>query len=332
MFEVVDIEGQPDVSPLITAVQLAPGRILYPLYRVSSRVLSAGLADRLHATVSDLRVLREVVVQDVAVSKPAQRVASKTLEPLPPICDAMLEKAELIEHAAGGVTVTAAVLRVVGKLFDMKGETTFDGYAATWGWVGGVVKGNKRKETGALLEGVSEGMTRLAEHASEKLMYCTLLGVREQTNASLETIKAKLDTLTSPPNLDVPVSSRASQASVDGIAGDVKTLLGLGGGGGGTGNALVLRTQIERSLADGGPVLSVFYLPESFGGLLGLVRDMVADSITQNQAAGRDVHNASRFLARGDAASAASQFREAYELYQVAYLRSTSQRAEKPEK
>ena len=81
-----------------------------------------------------------------------------------------------------------------------------------------------------------------------------------------------------------------------------------------------------------GPVLSVFYLPESFGGLLGLVRDIVADSIAQNTAAGRDVQNASRFLERGDAAGAALQFRQAYDLYQTAYLRSTSQRPAKGEK
>jgi len=332
IFDVMDLGAQPDVSPLITAVQLAPGRMLYPLYRVSSRVLSSGLADRLHATVGDLQVLREVVVQDSEASKPGQIVSSKTLEPLPPVCGAMLEKAEIIEHAAGGVTITAAVLRLVGKLFDMKGETTFDGYAATWGWVGGVIKGNKRKETGDLLEGVSEGMSRVADHAREKLLYCTLLGVREQTKSSLEEINARLDRLTNPPNLDVPVSSRASQTSVDAIGADVKTLLGLGGGGGSTGNGLVLRTQIERGLADDGPVLSVFYLPETFGGLLDLVREIVADSITQNLAAGRDVQNAARFLERGDAAKTESQFRQAYDLYQIAYLRSTSQRPPKGEK
>src|SRR5947207_2874747 len=100
----------------------------------------------------------------------------------------------------------------------------------------------------------------------------------------------------------------------------------------GSGNGLVLRTQIERGRADDGPVLSVFYLHESFGGLLDLVREIVADSITQNQAAGRDVQNAPRLLEAGDAASATSHFREAYDLYQTAYLRSTSQRPEKREK
>ena len=65
-------------------------------------------------------------------------------------------------------------------------------------------------------------------------------------------------------------------------------------------------------------MLTVFYLPDAFGGLLDLVRDIVADSITQNLAAGREVKNATLFLERGDAAKAESHFREAYDLYQTA--------------
>jgi hypothetical protein len=327
VFEAADLSAQADLSPLITVIQSAPGRMLYPLHRVSSRLIGPGLVSRLHATVANLQLLREV--EQGASRKPA---GSRGPLEAPDVCAAMLAKAEGVEVAATGVTVTSAVLRITGKIFDAMGETRITGTGATWGWVGATIEENKRKKIGNLLEGVSEGLARIADHSREKLMYCTLLDAREQTRTSLAAITAKLDTLTNPPNLDVPVSTRASQTSVDAIGADVKTLLGLGGGGGSMGNGLVLRTQIERGLADDGLVLSVFYLPESFGGLLDLVRDIVADSITQNLAAGREVKNAALFLERGDAAKAESHFREAYDLYQTAYLRSTSQRAQKQQK
>jgi len=86
---------------------------------------------------------------------------------------------------------------------------------------------------------------------------------------------------------------------------------------------LTLRVQIERQMGTGEPPLSVFYLPESFGGLLETVRAIVEDSLLQHQAAGYPVGKKWHFLSRGDQARTAFDYRTAYGWYQHAYRMAT---------
>jgi hypothetical protein len=128
-------------------------------------------------------------------------------------------------------------------------------------------------------------------------------------------------------HLDVPVSTRASQASVDGLDGslkqvgvDVAALIDAHEGpGGGHASALMLRVQIERELADSTSAMPVFYLPELFGGLLETVRGIVEQNIVQHQAAGIMTLKAWDQLSRGDAARVAGDYLTSYSWYQAAY-------------
>jgi hypothetical protein len=65
--------------------------------------------------------------------------------------------------------------------------------------------------------------------------------------------------------------------------------------------------------------LSVFYLPESFGGLLETVRAVVEDTLAQHHAAGFPIIQALQALSKGDLALAALDYRAAYRWYQHAY-------------
>ena len=84
---------------------------------------------------------------------------------------------------------------------------------------------------------------------------------------------------------------------------------------------LILRTQIEADLAqaDSSTPVAVFVTPNAHGGYLDLVRAIVAQTITNILAAGGKVGQAQSFLAQGDAAKTAGDFKGAYFSYRKAY-------------
>lgn len=89
--------------------------------------------------------------------------------------------------------------------------------------------------------------------------------------------------------------------------------------------ALNLRMHIEDDLADpGNHPLALFEVPEANGGHLNLVRSIVADTIAKMQATGQGVGNAQAFLAAGDAAKAAGAYKGAYANYGKAYRAAAS--------
>jgi hypothetical protein len=89
--------------------------------------------------------------------------------------------------------------------------------------------------------------------------------------------------------------------------------------------ALNLRMHIEDDLSDpGNHPLALFGVPEANGGHLNLTRSIVADTIAKMQATGQGVGNAAAFLASGDAARAANDFKGAYREYGKAYRAAAS--------
>jgi hypothetical protein len=161
------------------------------------------------------------------------------------------------------------------------------------------------------------------------------------TQLSVDTVITNLTNLSTLVNsrLDVTVSSRASQASLNVFHNEF------------TANAIVvnnkldaantklddlaivvsdqgalnLRMHIEDDLSDpGNHPLALFGVPESNGGHLNLTRSIVADTIAKMQATGQDVGNAAAFLASGDAARAANDFKGAYREYGKAYRAAAS--------
>jgi hypothetical protein len=163
------------------------------------------------------------------------------------------------------------------------------------------------------------------------------------TQTSVDAFVANFNTLSTLVNsrLDVAVSTRATQASLnafhnefttnattvntklDGITSSVATAnskldsLAITVGDQG---ALALRLQIEADLSEpGNHPVALFEVPASGGGYLDLTRSIVADTIAKMQAAGQGVGNAQAFLAAGDAARAAQDYKGAYADYGKAY-------------
>ncbi|MCZ6469768.1 MAG: hypothetical protein O6649_00240, partial [Gammaproteobacteria bacterium] len=111
-------------------------------------------------------------------------------------------------------------------------------------------------------------------------------------------------------NLDAAVSSRASQDSINAL-----------GEGLADQNSFMLRIQIEQQLSNKHNVISTFYLPEAFGGLLELVREVVVDTLNQNEAAGISLNKAGDHFQDGEIALISGDYKRAYNKYQKAYLK-----------
>lgn len=83
---------------------------------------------------------------------------------------------------------------------------------------------------------------------------------------------------------------------------------------------LALRLRIEADLVrTGNDRVSSFQLPETVGGFLEVVQQIVFDTIEQRASAGRNVDLARTSFARGNEAYAALDFKRAYDLYRKAY-------------
>jgi hypothetical protein len=175
------------------------------------------------------------------------------------------------------------------------------------------------------------------------------------TQTSVNTLITNLSTLSTLVNtrLDVAVSTRASQTSVNTLLTNVNSLQNsvtvfhneftanaivvnnkLDAANTKLDNlaitvsdqgALNLRIHIEDDLADpGNHPLALFEVPEANGGYLNLARSIVADTIAKMQATGQGVGNAQAFLAAGDAARAAGDYKGAYANYGKAYRAAAS--------
>jgi hypothetical protein len=160
-------------------------------------------------------------------------------------------------------------------------------------------------------------------------------------NTAFNTFNTAFNTLNTLVNnrLDTTVSSRASQSSLDVFHNEF------------TSNATVvnskldaantkldnltitvsdqgtlnLRMHIEADLSEpGNHPIALFEIPASAGGYLNLTRTIVADTIAKMQAAGESVGQAEAFLAAGDAALAAHDYKGAYADFGKAYRAAAS--------
>ena len=321
MLVAADAPANPDLSRVIQLAESAPPRVLYPIYRVLQAVLASDLPARFRALATETAVVLPIVID--AAQEP---------------CVPIIQNAERIQRWSTGGMVLSVVATIIGKLFMALGHTEIEASAGAMGFAGGTIKANGKKKIGEVFTGLASIIDKAATFAANKTRFCLVEAFQRDTRASLAAISVTLSGL-SLGNLDSAVSTRASQASVNdvhatlrGVARDVSSLLeGQGGGGGNAAGSLTMRVQIEHHLANKGAVLSVFYLPESFGGVLEVVREVVSDNVAQHQAAGYHVGDAWKLLSRGDAAMAASDFRTSFAWYQSAYQRITNDRPEKRE-
>jgi hypothetical protein len=321
-------DARPDLGPLVTLVDRAPGRVLLPIYRVSGNLFESDLVRRLDDAAEDLATLKAAV--DSARDG---------------TCTVAIERAALVRAVAFQWRAGGLALRIQGKILDAIGETEFEGFAAGWGFAGGNIEWNAPKQFAIFLEFIGEGLQKAAEDAKSALSDC--IESREQdalmaavneirdginvlgsldlsaisalaTQASLDNLQGSVDGVGS--NLTAVVNTRASQESVDALAAAVREL---GNGGGQPGNdsqhSIMLRLDVEAQLNTGGRLVALLYLPASSGGLLEVVRHIAEDTITQHQALNRSVGNAWALLAAGDGAAANSDFPMAYQAYRQAY-------------
>jgi hypothetical protein len=103
-------------------------------------------------------------------------------------------------------------------------------------------------------------------------------------------------------NLSADVAAKSTQVSVDAAA------------------FAATRIAIERALSDGIRVVW-FMLPETAGGQLDLVRQIVRDSLAGMQTIGVRAPRAHNDFENGEQAYAAGDYRRAYEWYGSAYQR-----------
>ncbi len=313
----------PDLSQLVTLVQAAPPRLLYPMYRVFQEVLESDLRDRVRELIPETRFVVNLV-----------------MEAREDVCGPVVEYADRIQRWTTGATGVGVVVQVIGGLLKVIGETEFAGEVGVAGFVSGTVKSNKRKQAGEFVNTVGTVIDKASTFSSTKVRYCLVFAFHEETRTTLASMSTTLATMSATlagldfdldlNNLDQPVSTRATQASVDHanttlqqVAQDVTVLLGRGGGGGGGPvDGLPTRVDIERQLMSD-VVLSVLYLPEPYGGLLSMVRDIVADTIQQHRQAGYPVGHADGYMARGNQAEMEFDYRTAYAWYQHAYRQAT---------
>jgi hypothetical protein len=145
--------------------------------------------------------------------------------------------------------------------------------------------------------------------------------------------------------VDVPVSTRASQVSVDGVAAgvaivdsklgtpqddiatDIASLADAFANQGedlATFQDLSVQLAIEEALQSSSGRISAFQLPSSVGGKLELVREVVSNAIAMNLAAGENVQDALALFGLGDRHFNFQQYKKAYGYYQQAYQAATS--------
>jgi hypothetical protein len=143
--------------------------------------------------------------------------------------------------------------------------------------------------------------TRLDVVVSTRASQSSLTTFHDEFTANAAVVNTKLDGITS------------SLASVHSKIDSLTVTVGDQG-------KLALRMQIEADLSDpGNHPVALFGVPASAGGYLGVTREIVVDIIAKMTATGQGVGNAQAFLASGDAAAAAGDYKGAYTEYGKAY-------------
>jgi hypothetical protein len=113
--------------------------------------------------------------------------------------------------------------------------------------------------------------------------------------------------------IDTDIGNHLNQVDTDVLKRDTQIDTEIG-----TLQTLALRLKIEHVLA-AALTLELFEVPQAQGGYLETVRAIVSDIISKLLAAGQTVGTATKWLALGDAALAAKQYKTAYQDYSAAY-------------
>jgi hypothetical protein len=226
-------------------------------------------------------------------------------------CVEMLANPDDILNTVDGVRKLSGGMKVLAKGLMAFGASGISGKPVQIaGFAGVLIENNPQKKWGERLDGVAQVLSGVALSKENMLRYCTIL---DGTTKVLDAVN-RLQL----PQLDVPISSRASQASVDALATSVQLTLDSTGRLSGD-HSLLLRVQIEQALAAKQKGVALFSLPHARQGLLELVREIAEDTIVQEQSLHGPIQRAWDLLAAGDNAASIADFERAFDLYGDAY-------------
>lgn len=181
LLRATNVNVQADFGRLKSVVAQAPGRALYPLYRVLDGHLPI-LGSNFPDAISDLAINLDFLA--LALATPGDTAKFDA----PDSCEILLEDPALSQRVILGTTATGVVLTLIGKTLDGLGETHLEAKAGVHGYPGILVKNNMRKTVGSLFTGVGDGVTKLATAASNKLRYCTMIRNQRMILANQEKI------------------------------------------------------------------------------------------------------------------------------------------------
>lgn len=325
------LDGEPfDFSAARNTTQAAPAEALFPLWKVfvsATNTLNSKLIETMGAIGNDLTVLQESLGRPFAQEPGA-------------VCKRVVENQVAVKRATYAVTGIGFYFRFIGKVMIGLGELNLDPDGGIHGYVHVTIKNNEIKKWAGVIDGLGVALGKFAAYAHRKLNECLIRDGHDQILAILQQFNPDLS------NLDVAVSSRASQTSVNNIQFSVSALANVVASRSSQASvdelvlavsnlasqvslddlteeidnngSLGLRIQVERHLS-GKDDTSIFYLPKTFGGLLEFVRDAVADTIAQNKAAGLPVGQAEMFFEDGNAAFSIGDYQGAFDNYRRAY-------------
>lgn len=173
MFEATPVDASTDYGPAIALVESAPGRALYPLYRVMNNENSI-FGSRFVDLVGDLADDVKTLSDDLQLGD-AARGGSRA-----DVCQTILDHADGFESAITGVASVSGAVKLVGKALVAAGQTSIDEKdVGIHGYVHLTLKNNRKKKYGNALDGLADFGLALSSYASNKLRYCTVLQTRD---------------------------------------------------------------------------------------------------------------------------------------------------------
>jgi hypothetical protein len=184
----------PDLSQLVRLAQLAPPRLLYPMYRMFQEVLASDLTDRVRVLIPETRFVIQLVMQ--AAQDP---------------CGPIVQHAERIQRWTTGATAVGVVVQVIGGVFKVIGETEFAGEVGVAGFVSGTIKQNRRKQVGEFFNVLGTIIDKASTFSTTKVRYCLIFAFQDETRAALATMQATLSGLNLG-NLNQPVCAPRRRA------------------------------------------------------------------------------------------------------------------------
>jgi hypothetical protein len=203
IFRATPVDVNVDFGRMKRLIENAPGRALYPLYRVLASeipIMESGFMDSLPERVSDLEFLADILQPPVGPASVGDFDQ----------CEFLLENSQRADQAiTGGTGIGVAVLGF-GKLLIAAGETHLYGKVGIHGYPGIALKNNRLKKFGGVSAGTGHAILAITGAVSNKLRYCTMTASNEQILANQEKILANQEQLWNalPPGWKVGIGQR----------------------------------------------------------------------------------------------------------------------------